>query len=132
MRATPRRLTVLVTGLLLLLGLTMVLGLGLGTAAIAPSQIWAWLWGGQVESSQAMILGGLRLPRLILAALAGASLALCGVVFQGVLRNPLAEPFILGVSGGAAPVRSSAWPRVTPERSNWPRPPLSERPPRSA
>jgi iron complex transport system permease protein len=43
-----------------------------------------------------------RLPRVLLAAIAGAGLASCGVAFQSILRNPLAEPFVLGVSGGAA------------------------------
>jgi iron complex transport system permease protein len=48
------------------------------------------------------IVFDLRLPRALLAALVGATLAIAGVTFQTVLRNPLADPFILGVSGGAA------------------------------
>ena len=48
------------------------------------------------------ILFRIRLPRVALAALVGASLATSGVVFQALLRNPLADPFVLGVSGGAA------------------------------
>jgi iron complex transport system permease protein len=48
------------------------------------------------------ILFGIRLPRVLLAALVGATLAVSGVTFQALLRNPLADPFILGVSGGAA------------------------------
>ncbi len=48
------------------------------------------------------IVVGLRLPRVILGAIAGSGLAAVGVVFQAVLRNPLAEPYVLGVSGGAA------------------------------
>ena len=48
------------------------------------------------------IVQKLRLPRAILAALVGGSLAASGAAFQALLRNPLAEPFILGVSGGAA------------------------------
>lgn len=48
-----------------------------------------------------LILFSVRLPRLILGLLVGGSLALSGLVFQGLLRNPLADPFILGVSGGA-------------------------------
>jgi iron complex transport system permease protein len=91
-----------VIGLTLLLGVILLLGLGLGTANIDPGRVWCWMMGKEIDSSQAMILGSLRLPRLMVAALVGASLALCGTVFQGVLRNPLAEPFILGVSGGAA------------------------------
>lgn len=48
------------------------------------------------------ILFGVRLPRIALAALAGGGLAAVGVAFQAILRNPLAEPYVLGVSGGAA------------------------------
>jgi len=44
----------------------------------------------------------LRLPRAALAALVGGALGLCGCTFQALLRNPLAEPYVLGVSGGAA------------------------------
>jgi iron complex transport system permease protein len=49
-----------------------------------------------------MIIMRLRLPRVLLAAAVGATLAVAGVTFQTLLRNPLADPFILGVSGGAA------------------------------
>jgi iron complex transport system permease protein len=54
------------------------------------------------ESDDATILWSLRLPRALLAALIGAGLAASGSTLQGVLRNPLADPFVLGVSGGAA------------------------------
>lgn len=53
-------------------------------------------------SSDALIFWQLRLPRALLAALVGAGLAASGSTLQGVLRNPLADPFVLGVSGGAA------------------------------
>lgn len=48
------------------------------------------------------ILFSIRLPRIIFAGIVGASLSAAGVVFQGLLRNPLADPYILGISGGAA------------------------------
>lgn len=54
------------------------------------------------ESLDGRILFGLRLPRLALAAIAGAGLSAAGAAYQGLLRNPLADPFVLGVSGGAA------------------------------
>jgi iron complex transport system permease protein len=54
------------------------------------------------DPSGRAILLELRLPRALLAALVGATLAVAGVTFQTVLRNPLADPFVLGVSGGAA------------------------------
>jgi iron complex transport system permease protein len=57
---------------------------------------------GTVDSTQSAILLQVRLPRILLAGLVGGILALCGCVFQAMLRNPLADPFILGVSSGAA------------------------------
>ncbi|AKU92300.1 FecCD family ABC transporter permease [Vulgatibacter incomptus] len=56
----------------------------------------------QPDSLDGRILFGLRLPRLVLAAIAGAGLSAAGAAYQGLLRNPLADPFVLGVSGGAA------------------------------
>lgn len=56
--------------------------------------------GGWESLSPAFVQG--RLPRLLLAALAGAALALAGAVFQGILRNPLAEPYLLGIAQGAS------------------------------
>ncbi|MHC4830774.1 MAG: FecCD family ABC transporter permease, partial [Planctomycetota bacterium] len=58
--------------------------------------------GPSLHESEARIVFGLRLPRALLAALVGASLAVAGAAFQSLLRNPLADPFILGISGGAA------------------------------
>ncbi|MBI5117942.1 iron ABC transporter permease [Candidatus Poribacteria bacterium] len=55
-----------------------------------------------VPNPQARILFGIRLPRILLAGLIGGALAGAGVVFQAILRNPLAEPYVLGVSSGAA------------------------------
>ncbi len=69
--------------------------------SVGPSglTIWDGLSGG--EPARTIVLG-LRLPRLISGMAAGCALSACGVVFQGVLGNPLAEPFVLGVAGGAA------------------------------
>ena len=53
------------------------------------------------ETARTMILR-VRLPRVLMAAIAGAALGAAGAAFQAVLRNPLADPYILGVSGGAA------------------------------
>ncbi|WP_018132584.1 FecCD family ABC transporter permease [Effusibacillus pohliae] len=54
------------------------------------------------SETEAAIIGKIRLPRVLLGILVGASLSLAGVAFQGVLRNPLADPYILGVSAGAS------------------------------
>jgi iron complex transport system permease protein len=65
--------------------------------------LWGWHEGSTfLADSEKTILFSVRLPRIVFAGIVGAALSLAGVVFQGLLRNPLAEPFILGVSGGAA------------------------------
>ena len=89
----------------------LLLALGLGLLALVVSVVAALLLGPQPISLPAALAGrepdhaillGLRLPRVILGALVGAALAAAGVALQALLRNPLAEPFVLGVSGGAA------------------------------
>jgi iron complex transport system permease protein len=67
-----------------------------GTATV----FWRDVFAGDVTARTVML--DIRLPRALLAALVGAALAAAGVTFQTLLRNPLADPFILGVSGGAA------------------------------
>ncbi|GAF12138.1 vitamin B12 ABC transporter, permease component BtuC [Bacillus sp. JCM 19046] len=58
--------------------------------------------GVELEASHVQIILHVRLPRIVLALLVGAALALAGAAFQGLLRNPLADPFTLGVSSGSA------------------------------
>lgn len=92
-------------GLIGLSGLVLSVGLGslfLGAAALAPSDVWAALRGGDPEGSAGTIVRSLRLPRVLCGGLTGAALALSGALFQALLRNPLAEPYLLGVSSGAA------------------------------
>ena len=72
-------------------------GLLVGTQPISVARAFH-----ELDSQDGRILFGIRLPRVILGAIAGAGLASTGVAFQAVLRNPLAEPYVLGVSGGAA------------------------------
>src|SRR5262249_11651466 len=76
-----------------------ILGLAVGTIRLSPAQVWDGLRG---VGDAAFVVRGLRLPRVILAALVGAGLGMSGGALQGVMRNPLAEPYLLGVSGGAA------------------------------
>ncbi len=73
----------------------------LGSVPLTPSDVAAALTGGG-EASHRRIVLELRAPRATLAVLVGGGLALAGAVFQALLRNPLAEPYILGISGGAA------------------------------
>jgi iron complex transport system permease protein len=76
-------------------------GVALGAVPLSPSAVWDAL-GGTGDASVVSIVRDLRLPRVVLAALVGAGLGASGAALQGVLRNPLAEPYLLGVSGGAA------------------------------
>ena len=85
----------------LLLATTLVASVLVGAADLAPDEVLAALLGRGDETTRTIVLN-LRIPRAALAALVGACLALSGAVFQALLRNPLAEPYILGISGGAA------------------------------
>ena len=88
----------------ILLALLLVLaatGLAVGAAPIPPGELIDALRGRADPTTQSIVLG-LRLPRVILAVLVGGALSASGVVFQALLRNPLADPYVLGVSGGAA------------------------------
>ncbi|MDY0060160.1 MAG: iron ABC transporter permease [Myxococcota bacterium] len=93
---TSRRLAAVVLVLTALLGVAAWAHLSFGAEGISLVAAWA---GPGVDRD---ILLGLRLPRLIVAGIVGGGLAAAGAAFQVLLRNPLADPFILGVSGGAA------------------------------
>jgi iron complex transport system permease protein len=80
----------------------ILLGLSFGSSGLLGWQALERLIAGSLDQTGRMILLEIRLPRVMLAGLAGAGLSLGGLVFQTLLRNPLAEPYILGVSGGAA------------------------------
>lgn len=86
-----------------------VLSVSLGTRNVAWSDILAGVTGTTETMEQAVV--AVRVPRTVLAVLAGAALGLAGAVMQGVTRNPLADPGILGVNAGAsmAVVIGMAW-----------------------
>ena len=81
--------------------LAVVLGVRFGSVPLTTPEVVSALRGSGDEVHRTILLD-LRLPRAVLALLVGGGLALAGSVFQALLRNPLAEPFILGISGGAA------------------------------
>jgi len=83
-----------------LLVLALVLGVCAGHEWAAPAQIWSAF--AERDTLRARLLWEWRVPRVLAAACVGALLGLSGAVFQGVFRNPLAEPYLLGASGGAA------------------------------
>jgi iron complex transport system permease protein len=100
---SPMRVTFISLALCLLLALTMLISLLVGTAEVTVTQLWGLLSGDpEVKDMVRLIVFNIRLPRIMLAGLAGFSLSLGGLVFQALLRNPLADPFILGVSSGSA------------------------------
>lgn len=79
------------------------LSLKIGAVAVPLPRLWAALSGGPAaDETVASIVLKIRLPRLLLALLVGGALSVAGVVFQGLFRNPLVEPYTLGVAGGAA------------------------------
>jgi len=89
--------------LLLLLLAVCFLGVSTGSSGSGFKAVWwALMDDSRSDPITASIIWNIRFPRVILAALVGATLSLGGLVFQALLRNPLAEPYILGVSGGSA------------------------------
>lgn len=101
-RLAARRRTVLV-GLALALVAAAVLAAGVGAVPIPAAQVAATLWRpAAAPPTVATILWQVRLPRVAMAILVGAALGVAGGAYQGLLRNPLADPYLLGVSGGAS------------------------------
>jgi iron complex transport system permease protein len=76
-------------------------GLAIGPVRLTPAEVWSAL-AGRGDVTAVAIMRDIRGPRVVLAALVGAALAMSGAALQGTMRNPLAEPYLLGVSGGAA------------------------------
>lgn len=99
----PRFVFAFAVAILLLLASLMV-GIAAGAIHISPREVLAILAGKRASgaSDDRMILIYIRLPRVVTAGVIGASLSLAGVLFQGLFRNPMAEPYVLGSSGGAA------------------------------
>ena len=81
-----------------------LVSLGVGAASIPLSHIAAWIFLSNegVSATEGTILWELRLPRILLAVITGVSLATAGVGFQGLFRNVLADPYVIGASSGAS------------------------------
>ena len=98
-----KRLIVISALLTVILAVAILLGISIGSTGNHLDEVLTILFKGrQADSVLATIIWRIRLPRVILAFLVGAALSLGGLVFQALLRNPLAEPYILGISGGSA------------------------------
>ena len=113
--ARPRhRLESWLLALLVILLISLTCSIALGPVYVTPLQAWKIAvheiglaaggnWApGDWSSAQFQIVWRVRTPRTLLAALAGAGLALVGVAMQAMVRNPLADPYLLGVSSGAS------------------------------
>ena len=89
--------------MLLLLFFVIILNISIGTVKIPVKELLKLLLTGEAETSvNKMIVFDIRLPRVLLGLFSGALLSVAGNMFQALLRNPLADPYILGVSSGAA------------------------------
>ncbi|WP_019908584.1 FecCD family ABC transporter permease [Paenibacillus sp. HW567] len=96
-RNKRRILALILTPLLVLLA--CIYGLTYGSVPISPGEVWSILFGGRPETT-GLIIMDLRLPRVLTGLLVGACLAASGALLQGVMRNPLADPGIIGISSG--------------------------------
>ena len=105
---TPARIFNICALLLAVLFVFVVLSLRMGAYPISVRDIVLTLFNGalgrreQISSEFSLVIFGLRLPRIALGILVGAALSTAGAAFQALLRNPLADPYVLGVSSGAA------------------------------
>ena len=107
----PRRprTAILALALTAALVVSVFLAIGLGSASVPPADtaryLWAALTGGAIPADEAtryQIIWQIRTPRVLLAVVVGAGLAAVGAAVQALVRNPLADPYLLGVSSGAS------------------------------
>lgn len=97
-----RRWRILVIiGLMLLALAGMLVSLMKGAVAISSRDILTILASGIIKDTESQIIWNIRLPRTLVGALVGVNLALSGAILQGVMKNPLADPQIIGISSGA-------------------------------
>lgn len=105
--ATPHTVVMIVILALCLSGLTII-ATGMGFISIPPGDVFTVLWDGvlgvtdSIDPLMRSVVLEVRLPRILTSVSVGFGLAIAGTVFQGLLLNPLADPFTLGVSSGAA------------------------------
>lgn len=95
------RWLIILTGLFVLLFISVIISLSVGEMRLGLMDIFSIIGQGN-ESIEYTILSQIRFPRILLGIAVGGSLSLSGVLLQGVYRNPLVEPYTLGISGGAS------------------------------
>jgi len=101
--------TFILPALAVVLGVTMIVSMGIGAVPVHPVDVIHILLeqiglttSGDIPSFHESVVLTIRLPRIILGVLVGACLGVCGAVLQGLFRNPLAEPALVGVSSGCS------------------------------
>ncbi|MFG6192708.1 FecCD family ABC transporter permease [Nonomuraea sp. JJY05] len=98
----------LLAALVVALVAALVAGISVGSVNLPPGQVWGVVWahltgrGAQADPLLSQVVWDLRTPRALLASLAGAGLSVAGVALQSLVRNPLADPYVLGVSSAAS------------------------------
>lgn len=97
-----RRVLPMMAALLLLGLLTLLLSISYGEYDITPLEVLGVLLGTEDDPNYRLVVWQFRLPRILVAFMIGAALAVSGAILQGITRNPLADPGLLGVSSGAS------------------------------
>lgn len=94
--------------LVVLLAVAVIGSISLGTVTLPVDEVWSVIWyhltgrGAEPSPLTEQIIWAIRVPRVLLAAVVGAALSVAGVALQALIRNPLADPYVLGVSSGAS------------------------------
>lgn len=96
-----KRATIVLTIMFLLATLLFIVSTGMGDMKISPAEVIRVIFGQGSEMNK-LVVHSFRLPRIIVAVLVGIALAVSGAILQGIVRNPLASPDILGITGGAS------------------------------
>lgn len=103
MLSSTRKFTVTFSILLITIAVLTIVGTALGSVSISITDIILAIFKPQAISRNiAYIIRNIRIPRVLTAIVTGAALALCGLVFQSVFRNPMADSYVLGISSGAS------------------------------
>jgi len=105
-----------ITTLTILTLILIILSLGIGQMSISPINVVKAIFSASSDMEN-LVVTSFRMPRILLAVLAGAGLAMSGAILQGIIRNPLASPDIIGITGGAA-FTTVAFLAIFSDRSN--------------
>lgn len=102
-RRQPRRSVLVIVALTIAAACALALGMAIGSTTIPVSDLVRFITGGHAsDDTTTVLLEQIRLPRAVTAAVVGAGLAVAGLLMQTVFGNPLADPYVLGVSSGAS------------------------------